>query len=150
MGWNLLHLGGVSDGFELRVSGASHCGSVMGVSLAYGKGIRGSFIVRSLGRADDGAVEINVESDFVAFAVCEGVGSVEGGFDGRSDGVLDAGGGRVSKYGLLVSFLRLSWGWDRRRYILILGVEHGVVGVDDCFRLGLFDGDVDLGARGAN
>lgn len=35
----LLHLGGVSDGFELRVSGASHCGSVRGVSLAYGKGI---------------------------------------------------------------------------------------------------------------
>lgn len=34
----LLHLGGVSDGFELRVSGASHCGAVMGVSLAYGKG----------------------------------------------------------------------------------------------------------------
>lgn len=26
----LLHLGGVSDGFELRVSGASHCGSVIG------------------------------------------------------------------------------------------------------------------------
>lgn len=29
----------------------------------------------------------------------------------------------------------------------MLGVEHGVVGVDDCFCLGLFDGDVDLGTK---
>lgn len=78
--------------------------------MAYGKGGTRELVVRSLGGADDGAVEINVESDFVAFAVCEGVGAVEGGFDGRSDGVLGAGGGRVSKYGLLVSFLRFELG----------------------------------------
>lgn len=36
---------------------------------------------------------------------------------------------------------------NKRRDILILGVEHGVVGVDNCFRLGLFDGDVDLGTK---
>lgn len=47
---NLLHLGGVSDGFELRVSGASHCGSAMGVSFAYGKGIRGLSYARFAGQ----------------------------------------------------------------------------------------------------
>jgi hypothetical protein len=65
-------------------------------------------VVRSLCGANDGAVVINVQSDLIALAVSEGIGAVEGGFDGRSDGVLDTSGGRVSKYRLLVSFLRLS------------------------------------------
>lgn len=33
----LLHLGRVSDGLELRVSGASYGSSATGVSLVYGK-----------------------------------------------------------------------------------------------------------------
>lgn len=105
---SLLHLGGVGDGLELRVSGASHGCPAMKLACGILGGKRKkkkSESVRSLRGADDRAVEVNIEIDFVALAVGEGVGSVEGGLDGRSDGVLDAGGGGVSKYGLLVSFL---------------------------------------------
>lgn len=35
------------------------------------RGIRA--VIRSLRGTNDGAVEVNVESDLVAFAVCEGV-----------------------------------------------------------------------------
>ena len=37
--------------------------------------------VRSVGGTDDGAVEVDVECDFVALDVCEGVGCVEGVLD---------------------------------------------------------------------
>lgn len=66
----LLHLGGVGDGHELCVAGASDGGSVDELALmgwGWGEGVS----VRSVCGTDDGAVEVDVEGDFVALGVYE-------------------------------------------------------------------------------